>query len=256
VETDERVGAKSARAADEKRNARKSRTTQLDGIALRTSLKRPRGVDASALVACCGPRAPAGARIATRREVERVHAVLRVSRRAHARAPAVLASRERAIAKREIRRGVASEGVEEESARETGCGVSRTVDSGRIREGTLAPPLDGVSKLVDARARGRVRAFLCGHFIFSAKKKTARLTKLAPSRSHFLNFAPGRPVSILSPTREQTSGRPEAHQPRVTSRISRDVPPRPRGRVSGSSHDEYARSRSWTRTRALRNDRA
>ena len=48
----------------------------------------------------------------------------------------------------------------------------------------------------------------------------------------------------MSPRREEKSGRPEAPQPRGTSRISRDVPPRPKARVSGFSHDEYARSRS------------
>ena len=166
-------------------------------------------------------------------------------------------ARARIAETRDPTRSFASEGVEEEIARETGCVISRTVDSGRIREGTLAPPLDGVSQPVDARARASGLCVPAAVILFSPpRRKPRRTDEAAPSRSHFLNFAPGRPVSILSPTREQTSGRPEAHQPHVTSRISRDVPPRPRGRVSGSSHDEYARSRSWTRTRALRNDRA
>ena len=61
---------------------------------------------------------------------------------------------------------------------------------------------------------------------------------------HFnLEIAP-RVLLSVSPRREEKSGRPEAPQPRGTSRISRDVPPRPKARVSGFSHDEYARSRS------------
>jgi hypothetical protein len=140
-------------------------------------------------------------------------------------------------------------GIEEDSARVTGCGVSRTVDSGRIREGTLAPPLDGVSKLVVARARGSSPARSVPSFfqlqVFSATSCASSLRVWIVTRANFFNLeiAP-RVLLSVSPRREEKSGRPEAPQPRGTSRISRDVPPRPKARVSGFSHDEYARSRS------------
>lgn len=149
---------------------------RVHGVPLHTSLKRPeesrseraRRTLRTARASRCAHRSTSRGRTRARRSARRSVYFATRARSGSGRSrpdPARIAETQ------DLARSRASEGVEEESARETGFVISRTVDSGRIREGTLARPLDGVSKPVVARARASGLSVLVRSFCTPRKPR-------------------------------------------------------------------------------------